>query len=172
MRKLLLPLLFGFFFIFESLFVQYMPSEAFGRPMILVPHFLLSAILFLSIFGSRKHGIIYGIVFGLLFDVVYTEIIGIYLFMFPVAAYFVAKMMRILHANIFIASMITLISIAFVEIGVYEMNLLIHVTDLSFVNFIQMRFYPTLLLNLAFIIVAAYPLKRHFEKLSEELGSE
>ncbi|MDP4162435.1 MAG: rod shape-determining protein MreD [Bacillota bacterium] len=171
MNKFLLPLLFLLLFILEGVFVEFMPSK-YSDSMKLVPHFLLVAILLLSIFGSKKHGIIYGLVFGLLFDIVYTEVIGIYLFIYPLASYLASKMMRVLHANIVIASITTLLGVAFVEVGVYELNRIIHITDLTFIDFIQIRFIPTILLNLAFIIIVVYPLKRLFEKISEELGSD
>jgi rod shape-determining protein MreD len=170
--RLLLPILFGALFIVESLFVQYTPADLFGDGKVSSPHFLLAGIIFLSVFGSKKHGIIYGFVFGALFDIVYTEILGVYLFLFPLTAYFASKTMRVIHANLFTASGVSLIAIALVEIAVYWINLLINVTDLSFVNYLEIRFYPTILLNLAFVILAAFPLKWQFEKFAEELGND
>ena len=64
MKKFLLPLLFLFLFLLESLFVQYAPHKIFGQSYILVPHFLFAGILFLTIYSGRKYGIIYGAIFG------------------------------------------------------------------------------------------------------------
>ena len=61
------------------------------------------------------------------------------------------------------------LGIALLEFGVYEMDFLIHITSLELMSFLKMRFYPTLILNAAFIIVAAYPLKRYFERYAESL---
>jgi rod shape-determining protein MreD len=82
-RKFLLPLLFLLLFYAESLFVEYLPAKVFGFERIFVPHFLFIALLFLTVFVGKKHGIIYAAIFGLLFDIVYVEIIGIYLFLYP-----------------------------------------------------------------------------------------
>lgn len=172
MKKFLLPLLFLFLFLLESLFVQFLPEEIFGRDRIIAPHFLFAALLFLTIFVGKKQGIIYGAIFGLLFDIVYVEIIGIYLFLYPFIAYLVSKVMHIMQANIIIAFLVTIGGIALLEIGVYEMNFLIHVTDLDFMGFINLRFYPTLILNAIFVILAGYPLKRGFEKHLEALRDE
>lgn len=172
MIKFLLPLLFLFLFLLESLFVQYIPAEVFGHHYILVPHFLFAGILFLTIYAGKKYGIIYAAIFGLLFDIVWIEIIGIYFFLFPFIAYLVSKIMHILQTNIIVTFVVSLVGIALLEMGVYEMDYLIHVTNLEFMSFIQMRFYPSLILNAAFIILAAYPLKRHFEKLAEALRDE
>jgi len=171
-RKFLLPLLFLFLFMLESIFVQYVPPEVFGKNYILVPHFLFAGILFLTIYAGRKHGIIYAAIFGLLFDIVWIEIIGIYLFLFPFIAYLIAKIMHVLQTNIIVAFFVSLLGIAMLEIGVYEMDFLIHLTNLEFMTFMKMRFIPSLLLNAIFIIIAAYPLKRHFEKFAESLRDE
>jgi rod shape-determining protein MreD len=126
----------------------------------------------LTIYGGKKYGILYGLVFGLLFDIVYTEIIGIYLFLFPLIAYLVSKIMKVLQANLFIALFVTILGVALLELGVYEMNFLIHVTTMEFVPFLQLRFLPTLLLNLAFVILMIYPLKKQFEKIADEMGMD
>jgi rod shape-determining protein MreD len=171
-KKFLLPLLFLFLFILESLFVQYIPPVMFGQSYILVPHFLFVGILFLTIYAGRKYGIIYGAIFGLVFDIVWIEIIGIYFFLFPFVAYLVSKIMHFLQNHIVIAFLISLVGIALLELGVYEMDFLIHVTNLEFMSFIRMRLYPSLILNAVFIIIAAYPLKRHFEKFAESLRDD
>lgn len=164
MRKFLLPLLFIFIFIFESIFVQSLPVQVFSGERILVPRFLMVAILFLTLYGDRNLGIIYGFSLGLLFDVVYTEIIGVYLFLFPLISYISAKIMRILQSNLVVVSVVTLLGVVLLELGVYEMNYLINKTHMNFSFFSQYRLFPTVILNLTFIILFSYPLKRLFEK--------
>ncbi|WP_019154677.1 rod shape-determining protein MreD [Robertmurraya massiliosenegalensis] len=172
MRKFLLPLLFILFFILESAFVQSIPAEMFNGERILVPRFLMIAIIFLTLYGNRNHGLVYGFAFGLLFDVVYTEIIGIYLFLFPLIAYLASKVMRLLQANIVVISIVSLLGVALLELSVYELIFLINKTDMSFSMFVELRWLPTLILNLAFTIIFAYPLKRHFEKYAHSLKEE
>lgn len=172
MRKFVLPLLFFFLFILESLFVQFLPAGLLDSKKILVPHFLMASILFLTIFGSEKSGILYGVVFGLLFDIDNIEIIGIYLFLYPFVAYLIAKLMKILQANIFTASFVTLIGVALLELGAYEMYQIIHITNMDFISFLNLRLVPTLLLNAGFIIIAAYPLKVQFEKYAKSLRAD
>lgn len=172
MNRFLLPGLFVFLFILESLFVELLPAELFNSDRILVPHFLIAGILFLTIYLSPKYGILYGFVFGLLFDVVYTEIIGIYLFMFPLMAYLIAKIMKVLQTNIFIVSALSILGIGILEIGVYELNYLIHITNLDFGVYFKIRLIPTLVLNLAFIILTAYPFKKHFERVADTIQND
>jgi rod shape-determining protein MreD len=169
MKRFLLPLLVLFFFVLDSVFVQLLSAELYNSKRIMVPHFLAVIIIFLTIYGSKKHGVIYGLIFGLLFDIVYTDIIGIYLFMLPLLAYFASKIIRVLHTNLAVVALITVFELALLELGVYEMNFLIHRTNMEFSAFLQQRLLPTLVLNLAFIIVVSFPFKKYFEKFAREL---
>lgn len=164
MRRILLPIILTFLFIFESIFVELFSYSLSKSDWILVPHFLMVACILLTIYGSKKQGIIYGIIFGLMFDIVYTEILGVYLFMIPIVVYIVSQLMRIFQSNVFLASIVTMIGIALLELGVYEMNFLIKITDTDFTTYAYNRLFPTLVLNLAFTIIVIYPLKRYFEK--------
>ncbi|KAB2338711.1 rod shape-determining protein MreD [Cytobacillus depressus] len=169
MRKLLLPLLLMLLFIGESIFVELMPEHLFGGSNIIAPRFLIVALLFLTVYGPRRYGILYSFVFGLLFDVVYTEIIGIYLFMFPLVAYIILKLMKILQTNIVIVSIMVIIGIMLLELGVYEMYFLIHKTNMDFSTFLSLRLLPTTIFNMIFVILAAYPLKKYYDKLVASL---
>ena len=169
MKRVLLPLLIIFLFIAESIFVELLPAKVFGGNYIIVPRFLIVAILFLTVYGPKKYWLYYAFIFGLLFDVVYTEIIGIYLFLFPVIAYLIAMLMKILQTNLVIVSLATLLGVLLVELGSYEFNFLIHRTDMDFSSFLSIRLLPTLLLNFIFIVIVAYPFKKYFEKIVESL---
>jgi rod shape-determining protein MreD len=162
--------IFILFFIVESLFVELFPVRFLTEGHIIVPRFLLAGILLLTIYGTKKQGIWYGLLFGLIFDIVYTEVIGIYLFMFPLTAYFVSKLMKILQSNIIIATLVVLLGIAVLEVLVYEMNYLIHITGMPFSQFVNMRLLPTLIINFIFLIIFVYPLKKQFEKISEQIA--
>ncbi|NRD75991.1 rod shape-determining protein MreD [Bacillus sp. BRMEA1] len=172
MKKFLLPLLFVFLFLLESLFVQYLPDQVFGHNWMLSPHFLFIAMVLLTIFVGKKQGLLYAAIFGLLFDMVYVEILGIYLFLFPFICYLVSKIMNILHTNLLIIFLVTISAVALLEIGAYEMEHLIHVANIDFTSFLHLRFYPTILLNAAFILIVGYPLKRYFEKYAAVLNGE
>ncbi len=80
--------------------------------------------------------------------------------------------MRLLQANIVVISVVSLLGVALLELCVYELTFLINKTDMVFSMFVDLRWLPTLILNLAFIIIFAYPLKRHFEKYALSLKEE
>nr|WP_239094148.1 rod shape-determining protein MreD [Bacillus sp. B15-48] len=169
---MIIPLLLLFLFVFEGLFTQLFPADLFNGHFIFVPRFLIIALFFLSIYGDSKHGILYGFLFGLLFDIVYTEIIGIYLFLFPLVITIFLNVMKIIQTNIILVSFASILCIALLEMSVYVLNLLIHITNISFSAFLDMRLIPTLILNVIFVLLTAYPIKRQSEKYAETLRND
>jgi len=153
------------FFVFESIFAQMFAGDAFGANKILVPHFMMIFVFFLTMYGSRKMGMLYGAILGLTYDVVYTEILGIYMFLLPFLAYLISKSMKILQNNILIACLTALLFTAVLEVVIFQMNIILSFADMGFGEFAERRLIPTLLLNLAFIIISCYPLKRMIEML-------
>ncbi|WP_409301938.1 rod shape-determining protein MreD [Peribacillus sp. SCS-155] len=166
MSRFILPLLALIFFISESMYSNLFAGAFFGNDRILVPRFLMIFISFVTIYASRKWGIYYGLVLGIAFDVVYTEVLGIYTFLFPVLAFLVSKTMKMMHANLLIAALVSLFFVGVLEVAVYEINLLIHVADMNFTEFALNRLVPTLLLNLIFILIVSLPLRMVIEKFS------
>lgn len=172
MRTFLLPVLFTACFIFESIFLELTPAKYYTHDNIFVPHLLIIALIFLTIYGSRNFGLVYSFIFGLLYDVIYIEIIGVYMAIFPIVSYLISKIMKVLQNNLLIMTIVTLIGIALLEVGVYYMNFLIHQTGMNFSTFLNDRLLPTIILNLVLTIIFAYPLKRHFEKLADQLRND
>ncbi|MEK3890578.1 rod shape-determining protein MreD [Bacillus sp. FSL K6-3431] len=160
MKRIILPLLLTLAFYLESIFVDLLPPEAFGGERIVVPHFLLILLIIMGIYYVRNHALLYAALFGLLFDVYYTEIIGIYLFLFPISVYLASKMMRILHINIFTTAIVLMIQIAFVEILVYIFNVFVFSVSIIPSDFATTRLLPTLILNIACFILIFFPFSR------------
>ncbi|KAB7667331.1 rod shape-determining protein MreD [Bacillus sp. B1-b2] len=167
MRKFLVGCLISFMFILESVFLEVLPGSFHENNWIIVPYFLFITILFFSIYGSRNIAIIYGFVFGILFDIVYTEILGIYFFTFPCIIYVCNKIMKAFHNNIFVVSVVSLLGVTSIELIVYQIILVINLTTMDFSSFLHLRLIPTLVLNLVFTIIVAYPYKRFFEKYAQ-----
>ena len=164
MKHFILSFVALLFFVFESIFAQLFAGDAFGSNNILLPRFMIVFIFFLTMYGSRKMGMLYGAILGLTYDVVYTEVLGIYMFLLPFLAYLISKCMKILQNNILITCLMALVFTAVVEGVSYQMNTILTFADMTFGEFMERRFVPTLILNLVFIIISCYPLKRLIEK--------
>ncbi|MCK1991707.1 rod shape-determining protein MreD [Peribacillus muralis] len=165
MKQFILSFIALIFFVFESIFAQLFAGDTFGDDKILVPHFMMIFVFFLTMYGSRKMGMLYGAILGLTYDVVYTEILGVYMFLLPFLAYLISKCMKILQNNVLIACLTAFVFTAVLEVVIFQMNTILSFAEMPFGEFAERRLLPTLLLNLVFIVVSCYPLKRIFEKL-------
>lgn len=159
MKKIILPLVLVACFFGESIFVGLFPAEAFSGQRIIVPRFLLTALILMAIYYVKKRTLLYAFIFGLLYDAFYTEVLGVYLFLFPFAVYLTSKIMKILHTHLIMAGVITIVNITIVEFFVYEFNVLVLNAEMTLTEFGDIRLWPTLVLNLAFFIIFSYPLK-------------
>lgn len=172
MKRIILPLIAILFFVSESIFANVFSGGLFGSERIFVPRFILIFLSFLTIYGSRKNGLIYGFILGLMYDVVYTEVLGIYMFLFGFVVYVIYQLMRILQNNSFIVYSLTLLMIAVLEIIVFEINVFLHFAQISFLQFSEERLYPSLILNLAVMIIISFPLKRLVENYGKTEAEE
>lgn len=168
MKRFVLPLILSFVFLLESSFVDLVPADIFHKENVFVPRFLFLLIAFITVYFNKPIGLLYGAIFGLLYDIVYTEVLGVYLFLFTLVVYLISWASRILQTNIFVISLLSLIGIFALEFCVYGVNLVIGTTTISIERFLQIRILPTLLINSIFILVFAFPFKKLLGKLHIE----
>lgn len=168
MKSVLLPFVMIFVFVLESIISDLVPIPFLSEQQTAVPRVLVLAIVLLAAYGSMKLAMLYGFIFGLLFDIVYTEVIGIYAFAFPVLAYFVFQALRVLHKNAIILIFLTELAIALLEFFVYGIYFLIGVTNMPLYSFTNGRLLPTLALNFVLACLLIYPLKKIILSLQKE----
>ncbi len=85
MSRTYLPLLMLVFLIIEGTLYQWILAF-YGIESLLVPRFLIVLLVFIGIYSGRASSIIYGLCFGILYDIVYTELLGVYMFGFASSA--------------------------------------------------------------------------------------
>ncbi|WP_082892659.1 rod shape-determining protein MreD [Rossellomorea aquimaris] len=167
-NRLLLPLLTLLFFYSESLFVHLFPGEEYFDHRIIVPHFLIIFLFFICAYFQYRTALVYAFIFGFLFDIYYTEINGIYLVFFPFVVFLTHQMIKVLHNNLFVLGLITIVNVSVLELLVYEINLIIQRTDLMFMEFVDWRLWPTLVLNVIFYIVVSFPIRNFLLRRQKE----
>lgn len=160
-----IPILIITLFCIESLFVNFFPSHLFSQYWIVSPHFLFLFLIFMTVYYDKKLGLIYAFIMGLVMDVVFIDILGIYLLWFPVTIYLVSKLMRNWHTNLIIIAIVSLLSIALIEFGVYGMFTLLHIANMPFGFYLIHRLIPTLFVNFVFYLLFSYWFKRYFTRL-------
>jgi rod shape-determining protein MreD len=171
-RKYVLPALILCLFILESMSVDFFFLQNLREGWIIVPRYMLIVIILCTIYTSPYVGLICALIFGFLYDVVYTGILGVYLFSFGVAVYLVAAVMRFVHANYLISFLMILLSIVVVEHLVFGVHSLIGSTELLHADFLKTRLAPTLIFNALIAILMLFPVKLFMERLAIEQKDE
>ncbi|MBO9130505.1 rod shape-determining protein MreD [Bacillus sp. 165] len=167
MKRIILPLFLFLTFISENIFVSVFPYRPFGTDSIVVPHFLIIVLLFIAVYYNPTHAIYYALVFGFLFDIVYTELIGVYLFAYPILTFFAYNAMRVLQVNLIIVFTLILLTITALEYYVYGFLMLLKRTDMPAAMFFVDRLLPTLIVNAIFLLIICFPLRKQMLRLKE-----
>lgn len=165
LRRFILPFLVLFAFISESSFAHLVHVPFLGEDYVYIPRFVLIFVIFITVYLNRTQGMLFGLIFGFLHDVVYIEVIGIYLFAYGFLAYLISKAMKVLHGQIFIVIFLSILAIAILEFYVYGINYLIGTTNMSLYYFTTQRLLSTLAINLVFAMLFIFPLKSFLTKL-------
>lgn len=157
-RFILSSIIFLLFIIEGSLFQIFAP-ELYDIEFTIVPHFVVVVIVVIGIFYGRPMAILYGIIFGFLYDVVYTEILGVYAFVFGLSGYIFSLELRPVQNSYFYNFLLAVSAVLFVEYFVYGFLYLFELTRMSHVAFLLKRLLPTLAINAIFILIILYPLR-------------
>ena len=163
MRRSIIPLIAFILFFMEPVFSLFSPIEFDGQLFTLVPRFVIVCLIFIAVYDSRKHAIIYGIIFGLLYDMFYIDIIGLYAFLYPLICVIAASVIRYIHRHIVTVILLSLLLIIFLEFLSYGFASLISITSIEFSDFVKVRLIPTMIANSLFVIMFGWFFKKVIE---------
>lgn len=152
-RTLLLPLLIFLLFIFEGTVIPVFPPVGYGFEFLIVPRFAFLVVIFVAIFLGRTTGTVYGLVLGLFQDVIYTHILGIYIFSMGLIAYLLGFSFRIFQRNLFLLIVTAIFGTILLDYLVYGIHTAVGITDLANERFLRERLFPSLLVNSLFLII-------------------
>ncbi|NEU29770.1 rod shape-determining protein MreD [bacterium LRH843] len=136
--------------------------------LILVPRFLVVMIVLIGIHFGRVSSVTYGLIFGLLYDVVYTQLLGVYMFGFAFIGYVFAYHHKRIQDSILIQLLITSFAVIFFDYYQFGLYRLIGITDMSAELFLSVRLFPSILLNSSFMIIIYYPVKTLFDYVKKQ----
>ena len=174
MKRLFLPLILFLFVVLEGLALELLPSKLVMGHLLIIPHWVLVFLVFLAIFYDNEntyYSVLYGLIFGLLIDVVYTGILGVYMFSYALVIYVLHGLKKMLHGNIYVTFILGVIGIAFADILVNFIYTMVGLTDTAWIDYFTYRLLPTIILNVVFLFLL-YPLfvKRLIRWNSEQLS--
>ncbi|UOQ86154.1 rod shape-determining protein MreD [Gracilibacillus salinarum] len=117
---------------------------------LVVSHFLFVFLIFVTIFFEKEntfYAITLSIVFSFIIDIIYTDVIGVYVFAYTVILYGVRILMKMLQSNLIIALLMTVIAVTATDILIFFLYNIIQVHDLSWHEYWRYRLIPTVLWN-------------------------
>lgn len=174
MRHLYLPLILFLFVVLEGVALDLLPVALLNTKTLIVPHWVFVILIFITIFYDKEdthYSIIYGIIFGLLIDVVYTGILGVYMFSYGFVIYIIHELKRLVHANFYAATIIGILGISLTDLFIHSIYKMIGFADIMWEEYLFLRLLPTVLANLIFLIIIYPIIKKRFINWGNELLS-
>src|SRR5690625_4122041 len=102
MKRLYLPLILFLFIVLEGVALDLLPVQLLSAQTLIVPHWVFIILIFIVIFYDKEdtyYSIVYAVIFGLLIDIVYTGILGIYMFSYGFGIYIIHELTRLRSAE-------------------------------------------------------------------------
>ena len=139
--------------------MQVVSPKNFGFELSFVPRFVMIMIVFVALYTSVSKTLFYAVIFGFLYDVIYTDLIGVYMFSMALAGYLICTLAKPLHVNSITGLLFALIAVVLLEFLVYGLYTLVGIADLSIHHFLTTTLYPSLVVNGVFFILIYYPMR-------------
>ncbi|WP_220750898.1 rod shape-determining protein MreD [Apilactobacillus xinyiensis] len=124
--------------------------------------------IFLTMFfinDDEIHYELWAMLAGIIIDLFYMGFLGVYTFIFPLAIYFSRWIYKHLPLNIISAFLIYFIDITMIYSLSLLANRLESLTNMSWSFYLVYVLGPTLVINLAFLIILYIPIQSLFDKL-------
>ncbi|MGM8212997.1 rod shape-determining protein MreD [Virgibacillus sp. W0430] len=171
MRQLYFSLILFFLLVFEGIAFELLPNNLVVGDLFIIPHWIFVFLFLMAVFyenNTNAYSIIFGIIFGLLIDIVYTGILGVYMFAYPVTLYIISNLKNLFHANFIVTLFLGIIGITIVDSIIHLVYIAVGIINIGWSNYLIYRLLPTLVGNLIFLI-AMYPIvKNRFIKWKSE----
>src|SRR5699024_10055407 len=174
MRRLLIPLILFLLLIMEGDALDILPTPLLKGDLDFVSHWVFIFLILVAIFYDRENtyfSVFYGFLFGLLTDVVYTGILGVYMFSYALGVYVVHGLTKTLHANFFVTILLGTAGLIVVEVFVNFVFSITGIADFVWKDYLIERLTPTIIANILFLLVL-YPffVKRLVKWKEEQLS--
>ncbi|MBP1968799.1 rod shape-determining protein MreD [Virgibacillus natechei] len=171
MKRLYLPFLLFLFLILEGVALELLPAGLIMSDLLIVPHWVLVILLFISVFYDREYtyySVLYAFIFGLLIDIVYTGILGVYMFSYAFVIYIIQGLRKLLHGNILVTLLLAVIGITLADLSINMIYSTVGLVDMLWADYLMSRLVPTILANLLFLVFLYPVLMKPFASWGKE----
>lgn len=159
MSRIYIPLLLLFLFVIEGIGYDFIPNAMLQQDWLLVAHWAFIFIILMGLFYDLEktyYSILAAIIIGLMRDIIYTDIIGVYMFAYGLVIYFIHGVRKVLHANFFVTLLLVIVGVTLVDSGVSFAYYSIGINKMMLTDYLVSRLLPTLGFNILFFCLL-YP---------------
>ena len=159
MIRFYIPLILFSFMVFEGVSQSFLPNSLVQADFILIPHWVFIFLICIVIFFEREEeyrSIYYAVIFGLMIDIVYTDILGVYMFTYAITIYMIKGISRLLQANLLSAIIFSIVGIVMMEVIIQLIYIVIGMIQIQWKEYVMLRLLPTVIANIVFLIMI-YP---------------
>lgn len=159
MIRFYIPLILFSFMVFEGVSQRFLPTRLVHADFILIPHWVFIFLICVVIFFEREEeyaSIYYAVIFGLMIDIVYTDILGVYMFTYAITIYMIKGISRLLQANLLSAIIFSIVGIVMMEVIIQLIYIVIGMIQIQWKEYVILRLIPTVIANIVFLIMI-YP---------------
>lgn len=162
MKKIYLPLILFVLVIAEGLSINLLPDEIALSDYLIIAHWVLAFLVYIAVYYDTEdtyYAIAYAFIFGLLIDIIYTGVLGVYMFSYGIVMYIIHKLLKLLQRNIYVLFLSGAAAIFLGDFFIYMMYAVVGITGIIWQDYLLIRSVPTLLANLVFFLLL-FPLFR------------
>lgn len=156
MKQFLFVIVLFLLIISEGIAIDFLPEAILASKRLITPHWVFIFLFIILMFYDHEesyYAIAYGIIFGLLTDIIYTDVLGVYTFVYPFVLYIISILKTYVNNNIIMLTILTIFGLILVEILLFVLYGAIGVGEMSITYFIQNRLLPTVLANVVFMFL-------------------
>lgn len=135
---------------------------------IMSPKLFVLAVVVLAYYLEPRHIYILTLLFGFIYDSYYSGILGIYMTVMTLIAYFIIQLRPFIEPNMLVLVLISIIMLTINEFFLFSVYRAIGLTEVTISQFMAERLGATLALNTVLIALVGYPLKRILEAIEFE----
>src|SRR5699024_3220996 len=159
----------------EGIAIDFLPQFLAKTNLLITPHWIFMFLLLMTFkFDTNNtfYAVIYGAFFGILVDIVYSDVLCIYMFIYPFVIYLVHISKHFLLTNFYMLLIIASASLLVVEFLLFIVYSFVLSLDLSQAYFLFNRYIPTLIANLLFLLLLYVLFSGMMERWRRDLFKE
>lgn len=160
MSRVYIPLILFLLLLLEGVALELLPTKLVMNNSIMVPHWVLIFLIFIAMFYDKRNtylSVLYAVIFGLLIDIVYIEVLGVYMFVYAIVTYVIAELKDFVHGNLVVTIILCAVGLFLADILIYLVYIMIGIASVDWSDYFLYRLSPTIIANIIFALVL-YPI--------------